>query len=258
MSTETAIDWVKEEENYLQTIEATCIRLSKDYHQVYFEKKRTQTQLRIPAIIVGSFTGVASFGTTTFPQELHKWVAIVVGVINIGIAILSTLETFFKVGEDMTAARTTSDQLRKLAEDIHKELALPVKDRPTSGIIFLKEMYTRYQQIISSSPMLPRFIFHAEVKKPQKVGWANRLKQTVSKTKTSPPLEQDEVDVQDDFDNGFKGISSYLSASSPVQKTKVKPKAKPKAKAKTKVDEASTSIEKIEEDIEMGNITEFP
>lgn len=155
-------DWLKEEEDYLRLIAGICIKLSKQYHVVYFKKKKTQTKLKIPAIIIGSFTGVASFGTTTFPKSAQKWVAIIVGLVNIGIATLNTLETFFKIGEDMNSSKATSEQLRKLAEDIEKELCLPEEDRPTSGIQFLRDTYTRYQQILSNAPMLLSYISYAD------------------------------------------------------------------------------------------------
>lgn len=156
------MNWLKQEEEYLTNIKGSSLSLSQSFHKVYFRKKKFQSRLRIPAIIVGSFTGVASFGTSTFPKNMQRWVAIIVGLVNIGIAVLNTIESFFKVSEDMTSARNTSEQLRKLAEDIDRELALPQIDRETSGIIFLREAYTRYQQILNQAPMLARYISHAD------------------------------------------------------------------------------------------------
>jgi hypothetical protein len=155
-------DWLTEEEDYLRIIATTSIKLSKCYHSIYFKRKTTQTKLKIPAIIIGSFSGVASFGTTTFPKDTQKWVAIIVGVVNICIATLNTLETFFKIGEDMNSAKATSEQLRKIAEDIEKELCLPEENRATSGIQFLRDTYTRYQQVVSNAPMLLEYISYAD------------------------------------------------------------------------------------------------
>lgn len=156
------MNWLQQEEEYLSNIKTSSLSLSQSFHKVYFRKKKIQTKLRIPAIIIGSFTGVASFGTSTFPTFMQRWVAVIVGLVNIGIAVLNTVESFFKISEDMTAAKSTSEQLRKLAEDIDRELALPQIDRETSGIIFLRDAYTRYQQILNQAPMLARYISHAD------------------------------------------------------------------------------------------------
>jgi hypothetical protein len=149
--------WQKEEEEYLRMLEDTCLNLSKEYHEVYFKSTALQTRLRIPAIVIGSFTGIASFGTSNFPERFQHNIAIIVGVVNVAIAILNTLETFFKVGENINATLVASTQLRKLANDINKELCLERETRETSGINYLRDSYTRYQQIISSAPLLQTF-----------------------------------------------------------------------------------------------------
>lgn len=149
--------WRAEEEEYLRNLEMSCVELSREYHSIYFKLKTTQNKFKIPAIIIGSFTGVASFGSSTFPQSYQKWISVSVGLINVAIAILTTLESFFKLGEDLNASRTCSEQLKKLAEDINREMSLDVSTRQTSGIIFLRDVYTRYQQILSTAPVLQSY-----------------------------------------------------------------------------------------------------
>ena len=157
------MEWLKVEEDYLDSMEVLCMEQSKLYHDVYFEKRRTHLRLKVPAIIVGSFTGVASFGTTTFPSVLQLYVPIIVGIINICIAILNACDTFFKISEDMNLARSTSEQLKKLAEDINKETKIPANLRQTNGITFLSEAYTRYQQINNNAPMLKKYVSYLEI-----------------------------------------------------------------------------------------------
>lgn len=151
------MQWKKEEEDFLRILEQTCISLSRDYHKVYFNLQSAQSKLRIPAIIIGSFTGVASFGTSTFPKEYHSTIAIIVGIVNVCIAILSTVESYFKLGENINLTASASVQLRKLANDINKELCIDYSVRETSGINFLRDCYTRYQQILSGAPILRQF-----------------------------------------------------------------------------------------------------
>lgn len=151
------MQWKKEEEEYLRILEETSICLSKDYHNVYFTLQATQSRLRIPAIVIGSFTGVASFGTSTFPKKYHPIIAIIVGIVNVCIAILNTVESYFKLGENINLAASASLQLRKLANDINRELSVDESVRETSGINYLRDCYTRYQQILSGAPILRKF-----------------------------------------------------------------------------------------------------
>ena len=150
--------WQKEEEEYLGILSDVCIDISNRFQDIYFLRKKTMTKIKVPAIMIGSLTGVASFGSTNFPKDVQRWVAIVVGVLNICVATLNTLEGFLKVNEEMTSAKATSQQLRKLAEDIEKELIVPSNNRPTLGSQFLRDAYTRYQQIMSHAPMLEEYI----------------------------------------------------------------------------------------------------
>jgi hypothetical protein len=150
--------WLEEEVKYLQTLANSCIELSREYHIIYFKRKTSQNKFKIPSIIIGSFTGVASFGSSTFPSSFRNWISISVGLINVAIAILSTLESFLKLGEELNASKSASEQLKKLAEDINRELALEMSTRQTSGVIFLRDSYTRYQQILSTAPVLSKYI----------------------------------------------------------------------------------------------------
>lgn len=150
--------WQKDEQKYLGILSDVCIDISNKFHDIYFLRKKTMTKIKVPAIMIGSITGVVSFGTEVFPKDVQRWVAIVVGVLNICVATLNTVEGFLKVNEEMTSAKATCQQLRKLAEDIEKELVLPSNNRPTQGGQFLRDAYTRYQQIMSHAPMLEEYI----------------------------------------------------------------------------------------------------
>lgn len=150
----SAMTWTQEEELYLHSIQLSCEQLSNIY-LVNFRKLRSiQAKIKIPIIIVGSFTGITSFGTETFPQSSQKWVSIGVGIITIIIAVLNTIESYFKIGENANAAINTTNALQQLREDINKELSLPPLDRQAPGLTFLRDCYTRYQQIMSQAPVL--------------------------------------------------------------------------------------------------------
>lgn len=146
--------WTEEEELYLQSIQDSCEKLSAVYLAGYKRLHRIQAKIKIPVIIIGSFTGITSFGAETFPKYAQKWVSVGVGVVTIGIAILNTIESYFKISENCNAAINTTNALQQLREDINKELSLPTNDRQAPGLTFLRDIYTRYQQILSQAPML--------------------------------------------------------------------------------------------------------
>lgn len=249
-------DWLKEEEDYLKIIASICIKLSKQYHVVYFKKKKTQTKLKIPAIIIGSFTGVASFGTTTFPKSAQKWVAIVVGLVNIGIATLNTLETFFKIGEDMNSSKATSEQLRKLAEDIDKELCLPEEDRPTSGIQFLRDTYTRYQQIISNAPMLLTYISYADKELGQEHSQLSevlkKIKTGLASSKGATPKTSSESQSPKNLDDAVS--SNPTSAREPTTRKSLDKTTLGVSQIPSVATYLSKQDAKISQDIETGKI----
>jgi hypothetical protein len=147
-------NWLPEEEEYLRILHRRCHRLGLVYKKLHIDYKRTQNKFRLPAILLSSISGVVSFGQTVFPEEAQRWVSISVGGVNIFIAIINTVESYMKIGEMVTKSITSYGVLNKLADDIFCEISIPTKDRETSGIAFLRDCYTRYQQIMDSAPLI--------------------------------------------------------------------------------------------------------
>lgn len=146
--------WLPEEEEYLRILHRRCHRLGLVYKKLHIDYKHTQNKFRLPAILLSSISGVVSFGQTVFPEEAQRWVSISVGGVNIFIAIINTVESYMKIGEMVTKSITSYAVLHKLADDIFCEISIPTKDRETSGIAFLRDCYTRYQQIMDSAPLI--------------------------------------------------------------------------------------------------------
>jgi hypothetical protein len=144
--------WLREEEDYLRGLHDLCLELAVAYQKLYNTHKRLQTQFRIPAIVLSSLTGTASFGTTSFPRGMQRWVSIVVGLVNIGIAILASIETYLKLGELVSHSLNASSQLHRLADDIMLELSMPAENRTSVGNVFVRDMYAHYESILSTAP----------------------------------------------------------------------------------------------------------
>lgn len=147
-------DWLPQEEIYLHSILKSCEQLSNIYLEKHRVWKRIQTRIKIPVIIIGSFTGITSFGAETFPKSFQKWISISVGVITVSIAILNTIESYFSIGDIANSSLNVSIAFQQLREDINKELSIPNEDRQATGVIFIRDIFTRYQQILSQAPVL--------------------------------------------------------------------------------------------------------
>lgn len=144
--------WLYEEELYLRELSRLCQELSNKYKLYYELYKKRQARFRIPSIIISSVTGLLSFGSTNYPEDSRKYVSITVGIASLCIALLNSIETYMKIGENMTGSAQASNELQKLKEYIDMELSLPIDDRPTQGIIFLRDCYTRYERILDIAP----------------------------------------------------------------------------------------------------------
>ncbi len=146
--------WHTLEEQYLQKLHDLCIELSKDYMDLYTATHRIQTRLRLPAIVLSSCSGVASFGSSSFPQDKIKMISMGIGVVNVFIAILQTYESYLKIGDIVAKSLSASQALKKLADDIYCEIFIPVEDRNANGITFLRDSFSRYQAIFDQAPPL--------------------------------------------------------------------------------------------------------
>jgi hypothetical protein len=146
--------WYEKEEQFLKKLQSHCVTLSKQYMELYKIMHSKQTRLRLPAIFLSSFSGVASFGSTSFPVSMQKWVSIGVGIVNIFIAMLQTYESYLKLGDIVSKSLTVSTSLKKLADEINCELYIPVQNRDQDGIDYLKDRFTQYQTMIANAPPL--------------------------------------------------------------------------------------------------------
>lgn len=146
--------WYDKEEQFLRRLQSHCITLSKQYMELYKIMHAKQSRLRLPSIFLSSFSGVASFGSTSFPLNMQKWVSIGVGIVNIIIAMLQTYESYLKLGDIVSKSLTVSGSLKKLADEINCELYIPIENRDQDGNTYLKDCFTQYQTMIANAPPL--------------------------------------------------------------------------------------------------------
>lgn len=185
-------EWLPEEEIYLHSILKTCELLSNAYIQKHRVWRRLQTRIKLPVIVIGSFTGITSFGSETFPKSFQKWISISVGVITMGIAILNTIESYFSIGEIANSSLNASTAFQQLREDINKELSIPTVDRQATGAIFIRDIFTRYQQILSQAPVLDDGTMNY-------IEDVTHQKMRVMKKRTDKKFIHEEIEIEKEF-----------------------------------------------------------
>lgn len=146
--------WYAAEEAYLRDLSELCQTLSVTYKENYELYKTRDARFKIPSIVISSFTGLISFGSSNFPAEYVPYVSIAAGISSMLIALLSGIDAYMKTGPIMSGCIAASLHLQKLKETIDMELSLLPTDRSEAGIQFTRECYTRYERIIETSPSI--------------------------------------------------------------------------------------------------------
>jgi len=170
------LDWTPENENIM--IEwcdiAQCYKwLNTRAHQKY---SRRHAWFTIPAIVLSTVTGTASFAQTSLPIKYQTYAPMVIGSINICIGILTTIQQYLKISELNESHRVSAIAWDKFARNIRIELAKSPLERMDCGQ-FLKHNRQEYDRLMETSPSIPLDIL-SEFKKslPGKDGSEQRKK----------------------------------------------------------------------------------
>ena len=108
----------------------------------------------IPVIILSTLTGTANFGMDSYVPENSKQLATaIVGGLNLFAGVLSTLQNFLKVAENMESSRSCCVAWSKLQRSIQIELSLDPKRRQNCHD-FLKICRAEYDRLTELSPIV--------------------------------------------------------------------------------------------------------
>jgi len=170
------LEWTSENENIM--VEwcdvAQCYKwLNTRAHQKYSYRHAWFT---IPAIVLSTITGTASFAQTSLPLNYQPYAPMVIGSINICIGILTTIQQNLKISELNESHRVAAIAWDKFARNIRIELAKSPLERTDCGH-FLKHNRQEYDRLMETSPSIPLDIL-GEFKKnlPGKIGSDQRKK----------------------------------------------------------------------------------
>jgi len=108
----------------------------------------------IPAIILSTFSGTASFAQESIPEKYKSMATMIVGSVNITVGILTTIQQYLKIAELNEAHRVAAIAWDKYARNIRIELSKAPDERPSAGL-FLKYNREEYDRLMETSPSIP-------------------------------------------------------------------------------------------------------
>lgn len=159
-STEIANTWNTAQEALLKAISerSNCMRWLHTQCNYYFDS--TNFYLTIPNIILSTLNGGFTMSlTSVFPDASSQHVAtIMIGLISIFSAVLTTVNQYIKSQQMMEAHRAASISYGKLNRTINNELALR-RDQRINALEFLKVVKTEQDRLENTAPsILPHVI----------------------------------------------------------------------------------------------------
>ena len=117
----SVVPWTPKMEQLLEEWHARVYAAQAAYYEVAEQLRRRNYQLGIPVVIVSSVVGTAVFADLG-QDSTYKWV---VGSISLAAAVLASLQTFLKFGENATLHGAAADWFSAIRRDIEQVLALP-------------------------------------------------------------------------------------------------------------------------------------
>lgn len=111
----------------------------------------------IPTIVFSTISGTASFAQTSLPESQQRYSNMGIGIINIFIGILSTIQQYLKISELNESHRVSGISWDKFARNIRIELAKrPIERMDVTS--FMKMCRLEYDRLMETSPSIPEDI----------------------------------------------------------------------------------------------------
>ena len=107
----------------------------------------------IPAIILSTITGTASFAQSTLPPHVQTYAPSIICSINLLVGILTTIQQYLKISEKNEAHRVSSIAWDKFARNIRIELAKKPDERDNAGH-FIKMCRQEFDRLMETSPSI--------------------------------------------------------------------------------------------------------
>jgi len=155
--TKSKVKWSPENETIL--VEwcdiAQCYKwLNTRAHHKY---SNLQAWFTIPAIILSTFSGTASFAQESIPIEMRSLATMAVGTVNIAVGILTTIQQYLKISERNESHRVSSIAWDKYARNVRIELSKAPLER-LDAELFIKHHRDEFDRLMETNPTIPEKI----------------------------------------------------------------------------------------------------
>ena len=112
--------------------------------------------INLPVIALGTINGATSIGSSVLFGD-SSFASIGVGLVALGTALLSTINSYFNWGKKAEGHRISSLSYGKLFRFLHVELSLPREERMTADDL-LKYVKAEFDRLAEVSPIIPDYI----------------------------------------------------------------------------------------------------
>jgi hypothetical protein len=173
--------------------------------RAHMSYSRKQAWFTIPAIILSTVSGTASFAQESIPVKYQSLATMMVGTINISVGILTTIQQYLKISELNESHRISSIGWDKFARNIRIELAKTPDERMSAGD-FLKFSRDEFDKLMEISPFVPDLVID-EFKKKVKEGGDDNISNRPKKGLVKPDIMNIITSVEEKRHHWYKGVN---------------------------------------------------
>lgn len=156
-SSDIVITWNENLEQYLCKIGEQSQGYEWLYHKAEEEYSKYQNMVALPVIVLSSFVGFFSVGSSSMFEGQEKLSSIVLGVISLLTGILNTLGSYYAFSKKSENARVSSISYGKLYRWLSLELSLPRHQRVQPNDL-LKMVRNEFERLDETAIALPQHI----------------------------------------------------------------------------------------------------
>jgi len=165
-----------------------------------------QAWFTIPAIILSTVSGTASFAQESIPTEYQSMATMMIGTINISVGILTTIQQYLKISELNESHRISSIGWDKFARNIRIELAKTPDERMAAGD-FLKYSRDEFDKLMEISPFVPDSVIDEFAKKVNDGDDDDDMSKRTRKALVKPDIMNIITSVEEKRHNWYKDVN---------------------------------------------------
>lgn len=159
----TIIHWDSELEQLIKDECEICYSYYLLHNLSYIRYSKLNNYISLPVMVIGTFTGASSVGSTVIFGD-SKISSIIIGLVIILLNSLQAISSYFKFSQLSEAHKIASSSFQKVSRYLEIELSLPRKERSAPKII-LKVLKNEIARLMETSPIIQPVIIDEYNKK---------------------------------------------------------------------------------------------